>query len=145
MQKTNCVAVLSLLISTVGRPALTQNLPALLVVPNKSVMLVGETRTFRAVGKDGRKQQNVTWSVSSEHAAALTSEGDEATLHATEPYATVTLTAHAGTDSAEASVEIRPGTDCRRDGPLVRQQLARLRHYKNVASSSNRKRPRSLH
>ena len=111
MQKTNCVAVLSLLISTVGRPALTQNLPALLVVPNKSVMLVGETRTFRAVGKDGRKQQNVTWSVSSEHAAALTSEGDEATLHATEPYATVTLTAHAGTDSAEASVEIRPGTD----------------------------------
>ena len=67
-------------------------------------MLVGETRTFRAVGKDGRKQQNVTWSVSSEHAAALTSEGDEATLHATEPYATVTLTAHAGTDSAEAQM-----------------------------------------
>jgi hypothetical protein len=110
MRKTNCAAFLALLtISVIGRMALAQNPPALLVVPSKATMLVGDTRTFRAVGKDGRKQQNVTWNVSPENAATLTTDGDEATLRATEPSATVVLTAHAGEGSAEASIEIHSG------------------------------------
>jgi hypothetical protein len=96
------------MVSMIGRLAFAQNAPALLVVPSKATMLVGDTRTFRAVGKDGRKQQNVTWSVSPEHAATLTVADDEATLRASEPSATVVLTAHGG-DSAEASIEIRSG------------------------------------
>jgi hypothetical protein len=68
MRKTNCAAFLALLVvSMIGRLAFAQTTPALLVVPSKAVMLVGDTRTFRAVGKDGRKQQNVTWDVSPEH------------------------------------------------------------------------------
>jgi hypothetical protein len=111
MRKTNCAAFLVLLmVSMIGRLALAQNAPALLVVPSKATMLVGDTRTFRAVGKDGRKQQNVTWNVSPEHAATLTAADDEATLQASEPSATVVLTAHTGGDSAEASIEIRSGT-----------------------------------
>jgi hypothetical protein len=111
MRKTNCAGVLVLLMAgMVGRPAFAQNPPALLVVPTKAVMLVGETRTFRAVGKDGRKMQNVAWKVSPESAATLTTTDDEATLRATEPSATVVLTARAGDGSAEASIEIRSGT-----------------------------------
>jgi hypothetical protein len=111
MRKMKCAAVLVLfMVGMIGRLAFSQTPPALLVVPTKAIMLVGDTRTFRAVGKDGRKQQNVTWNVSPEHAATLTTEGDEATLQATEPSATVVLTAHAGADSAEASIEIRSGT-----------------------------------
>lgn len=110
MRKMNCAAFLALLtISMTGRLAFTQNPPALLVVPSKATMLVGDTRTFRAVGKDGRKQQNVTWNVSPENAATLTTDGDEATLRATEPSATVVLTAHARGGSAEASIEIHSG------------------------------------
>ena len=111
MRKMNCAAVLAVLtVSVMARPTLAQSPPALLVVPSKAMMLVGDTRTFRAVGKDGRKQQNVTWNVSPEHAVTLTAADDEATLRATEPSATVVLTARAGDDSAEASIEIRSGT-----------------------------------
>jgi hypothetical protein len=111
MRKTNCAAFLALLmLNVIVRMTFAQNPPAFLVVPSKAVMLVGDTRTFRAVGKDGRKQPNVTWTVSPESAAILTTADDEATLRATEPSATVVLTAHAGGDSAEASIEIRFGT-----------------------------------
>jgi hypothetical protein len=111
MRKMKCAAVLALImVDMIGRLAFAQNPPALLVVPSKAIMLVGDTRTFRAVGEDGRKRQNVTWNVSPEHAAKLTTANDEATLQATEPSATVVLTAHAGADSAEASIEIRSGT-----------------------------------
>lgn len=111
MRKTNCAVFLALLtISMIGRLAFAQTPPALLVVPSKEIMLVGDTRTFRAVGKDGRKQQNVTWNVLPEHAVTLTVADNEATLRATEPSANVVLTAHAGGDSAEASIEIRSGT-----------------------------------
>jgi hypothetical protein len=111
MRKMNCcAAVLALLIvGMFDRLAFAQTPPALLVVPSKAIMLVGDTRTFRAVGKDGRKQQSVTSNVSPEH-ATHTTEGDEAALRATEPSATVVLTARAGDDSADASIEIRPGT-----------------------------------
>jgi hypothetical protein len=106
----NRAAFLALLtISMIGRLAFAQNPPTLLVVPSKATMLVGETRTFRAVGKDGRKQQNVTWNVSPENAATLTTDGDEATLRANEPSATVVLTAHAGDHSAQSSIEIHSG------------------------------------
>jgi hypothetical protein len=79
-------------------------------------MLVGDTRTFRAVGKDGRIRHNVRWSVSPADAAELTTNGDEATLRAVTPSSTVALTAYAGGDSAEAKIEIHsdkalaPGT-----------------------------------
>jgi hypothetical protein len=110
MRKINRAAFLALItISMIGRLAFAQNPPALLVVPSKATMLVGDTRTFRAVGKDGRKQQNVTWNVSPENAAALTTDGDEATLRATDLFATVILTAHTGDGSAEASIEIHSG------------------------------------
>ncbi len=72
-------------------------------------MLIGETRTFRAVGKDGRLRHDVRWGVSPEQAAKLTVAGDEATLQAEEPSSTVVLTASAEGDSSEASIEIRSG------------------------------------
>jgi hypothetical protein len=109
MRRMNCCAAFVALLM-VSSLAAAQNPPALLVVPSKAIMLVGDTRTFRAVGKDGRKQQNVTWNVSPERAVTLTAADDEATLRATEPSATVVLTAHSGADSAEASIEIRSGT-----------------------------------
>jgi hypothetical protein len=72
-------------------------------------MLVGDTHTFRAVGKDGRPRHNVRWSVSPDHAAKLTTEGDEVSLNAAEPSSTVVLTAYASGDTAEATIEIRSG------------------------------------
>jgi len=110
MRKMNGAALLALFtISMIGRLAFAQKPPALLVVPSKATMLVGDTRTFRAVGKDGRKEQNVTWNVSPENAATLTTDGDEATLRANEPSSTAVLTAHAGDRSAQASIEIHSG------------------------------------
>ncbi len=113
MRKMMCAAILVLLafgISMTRRPALAQDAPALVVVPTKATMLVGETHTFRAVGKDGRLRHNVRWGVSPEHAAKLTVNGDEATVQAEEPSSTVVLTAYAEGDSSEASIEIRSGT-----------------------------------
>ncbi len=89
--------------------AVAQDVPALSVVPTQATMLVGETRTFRAVGKDGRLRHNVRWGVSPEQAAKLTVAGDEATIHAESPSSTVVLTASAEGDSSEASIEIRSG------------------------------------
>jgi hypothetical protein len=73
-------------------------------------MLVGDTRTFRAVGKDGRLRHNVRWGISPEHAAKLTVQGDEATVQAQETSSTVVLTAYVEGDSSEASIEIRSGS-----------------------------------
>ena len=92
-----------------GRVLLAQDAPALSVVPTKATMLIGETRTFRAVGRDGRLRRNVRWGVSPEQAAKLTVAGDEATLQAEEPSSTVVLTASVEGDSSEASIEIRSG------------------------------------
>ena len=39
--------------------AAAQNPESLSISPGKATMLVGETRTFRAVGKDGRIRHNV--------------------------------------------------------------------------------------
>ena len=75
-------------------------------MPSKATLVVGETRTFRAVGKDGRIQHNVHWSVSPDRAAKLTTNGDEATISAAEPSTAVTLTAQADGDSSEANLEI---------------------------------------
>jgi hypothetical protein len=111
MRKVNCVAVLTLLaLNLVGRPARGQNSAALLVVPSKATMLVGETHSFRAVGKDGKMQRNVSWSVEPENAATLTADGDQATLQANEPSSNVVLTAHTSDFSAQATIEIRSGT-----------------------------------
>jgi hypothetical protein len=107
-----CAAVLVLLacsLNGTGRLVLAQDAPALSVVPTKATMLVGETRTFRAVGKDGRLRHDVRWSVSPEHAAKLTVTGDEATIQAEETSSTVVLSAYAEGDSSEASIEIRSG------------------------------------
>src|SRR4030088_3063936 len=77
---------------------LAQDSPALSVVPSKGTMLVGETHTFRAVGKDGRLRHNVRWNISPEHAAKLTVDNQEATSQAEEPYWSVVLTAYAEGD-----------------------------------------------
>ncbi|MFZ0732492.1 MAG: hypothetical protein WAM79_09225 [Candidatus Sulfotelmatobacter sp.] len=86
--------------------------PATMTVsPNKATMLVGETRTFRAVGKDGRIRHNVRWEISPGYAAAITANGDEATVAAREASPSVMLTASAEGDSADASIEIRAKGD----------------------------------
>src|SRR5580704_9363187 len=112
MRKMMCAAVLVLLscsMNGTGRLVLAQDAPALSVVPTKATMLVGETHTFRAVGKDGRLRHNIRWGVSPEHAVKLTVDGDEATIQAEEPSSAVVLTAYAEGDSSEASIEIRSG------------------------------------
>jgi|SRR6202522_2392893 hypothetical protein len=110
MLKMNCVHRLALLTFTmVAGLAFAQEPPALLVVPSKATMLVGDTHTFRAVGKDGRIQHNVQWSISPDGAASLIINGDEATVKAVEQSSTVVLTANAGGDSSEAIIEIRAG------------------------------------
>ena len=86
-----------------------QGIPALSISPAKVTMLPGETRTFRAVGKDGRIRHNVRWSISPGHAAKLVANGDEAEVEAGTESPTLTLTASAEGDSAEATVEILPG------------------------------------
>lgn len=86
--------------------------PATLTVsPGKATMLVGETRNFRAVGKDGRIVHNVRWSISPEYAATVTKNGDEVTIGAREASPSVLLSAYAEGDSADASIEIRPAGD----------------------------------
>ena len=111
MRKLKCATVLSLLaVNMIGQLAFAQNSTALLVVPSKATMLVGDTHTFRAVGKDGRMRHNVRWSVSSGRAATLTTDGDEATLQANEPSSSLVLTAYAEGDFSEATLEIRSGT-----------------------------------
>ena len=110
MLKINCVRLLALLaVSMVAGLVLAQDPPSLLVVPSKATMLEGDTRTFRAVGKDGRMRHNIQWSISPESAATLTINGDEATVKAMEQSSTVVLTAHASGDSSEAIIEIRSG------------------------------------
>lgn len=109
MRNANCAAMLALLgLLIFGVCAVAQDGPALLVVPSKATMLVGETHTFRAVGPDGHIRHNVSWSVSPASAATLTTDGDEATVRAEEP-SSFALSADANSDSAEASIEVRSG------------------------------------
>lgn len=91
---------------TVSATGSAQEVPALSISPGKVTMLQGETRTFRAVGKDGRMRPNVRWSISPEHAAKLTVSGDEAVVQAQTESTSLTLTAYAEGDSAEATVDV---------------------------------------
>jgi len=84
---------------------------ALTISPDKATMLVGETRTFRAVGRDGRIRHNVRWGISPPHAVTMTVNGDEVAVEAREASPSVLLTAVAEGDSADASIEIRPAGD----------------------------------
>src|ERR1700682_4517967 len=108
MQKLTYAAVLALLAFSMSMTGwvLAQDSPALSVVPSKATMLIGETHTFRAVGKDGRLRHNVRWSVSPDHAAKLTANDDEAPIQADQPPSTVLLTAYEEGESSEASIEI---------------------------------------
>jgi hypothetical protein len=90
-----------------GTPA--EEIPSLTVSPEKVTMSVGETRTFRAVGKDGRPRHGVSWTISPEGAAKLTTNGDEATVTAQQEGSGIILTAHVENDSAEAEIEILAG------------------------------------
>lgn len=106
----NCIVLrLAILLSLISGLGLAQDVPTVLVVPSEATMLVGDTRTFRAVGKDGRILHGVQWSISSDDAAKLTTNDDEAVVNAVEPSASIVLTAHANGESAEASIEIRSG------------------------------------
>lgn len=98
--------------------SLAQNMPALSVSPSKVSMLVGETREFRAVGRDGRIRHNVSWSVTPAHAVSLTQSGDEVTIKAEDVSSAVILTASADSDSAEANIEILSGTS-RKNGTVL--------------------------
>lgn len=63
-------------VAMIGQLAFAQGSNAILVVPSKITMLVGETHTFRAVGKDGHMLRNVSWDLSSDHDAKLTVDGE---------------------------------------------------------------------
>jgi hypothetical protein len=108
MLKMTCAALVGVLtVRVVALLAFAQEPPALLVVPSKATMLVGDTRTFRAVGKDGRPLHNVHWSISPQIAATVTVDGDDAKVKAGEPSSTVVLTAYGSGDFSEAVIEIR--------------------------------------
>ncbi len=110
MRSLNRIASTALLaVCMVGNAGPAQDPPALIISPSKATMLVGDTRTFRAVGKDGRMRHPVRWSVAPENAVTLTTQGDEATLEAREPSSTVVLSGYSAGDSAEARLEIRSG------------------------------------
>lgn len=108
--KSTDMLPLFVFINMIAPLGFSQSPPALLIAPSKATILVGETHTFRAVGKDGRMRHDARWSVSPVQAATLTTEGDEAILEAKEPSSAVLLTAYAGGDTAEARIEIRSGT-----------------------------------
>jgi hypothetical protein len=97
------------LVSALPTSSAMQEIPPLTVSPDKATILLGETRTFRAVGKDGRMRHNVHWSISPEYAAKLTTNGDEAVVQAEQEVSSVVLTAYAEGDSAEAAIDIRSG------------------------------------
>ena len=86
-----------------------QDIPALSISPASATMLKGESRTFRAVGKDGRIRHNVRWSISPQHAAQLTTNEGEAEVQAEAESSAVMLTAYAEGDSAQATIDIRSG------------------------------------
>jgi hypothetical protein len=104
LTRASCIVVLA--VAGLSARAFAQNPPALVISPEKASMIVGETRTFRAVGKDGRIRHNVRWSISPDSAATLTLNGDEATVQAKQASSKAYLTAHAESDSAEATIEI---------------------------------------
>jgi|SRR5579864_5956083 len=111
MRKTHLSpAVLLLAITLSGPLGFAQDSSALLVVPSNVTMLVGETHTFRAVGKDGRMLHNIRWGISPEYAATLTTDGNEATLLAEQISSAVILTAYGSGGSSMARIEIRSGT-----------------------------------
>jgi hypothetical protein len=94
---------------TLSACAFAQDIPSLTVSPEKATMMIGDTRTFRAVGKDGRIRHNVRWSLSPPEAAKLTVNGDEATLQGEQETSAAVLTANADGLSAEATIDIRSG------------------------------------
>lgn len=103
------ILFLAFLTVTFSAWAAAQEIPALSVSPEKATLSVGETRTFRAVGKDGRPRHGVVWTISPEGAAKLTIRGDEATVQAGQVASSVILTAQVAGDSAEAAIEILSG------------------------------------
>jgi hypothetical protein len=103
------VSIAFLAVAMMGQLAFGQGSNAILVVPSKITMLVGEAHTFRAVGKDGHMLRNVSWDLSSDHDAKLTIDGEEATVYAEQPSPNIVLAATTGDGSAEASIEIRSG------------------------------------
>lgn len=110
MKRMNHAASIACLaVAMIGQLAFAQGSNAILVVPSRITMLVGETHVFRAVGKDGHMLRNVSWSLSSDHDANLTADGEEAIIQAGQPSSNIVLTANAGGGSAEASIEIRSG------------------------------------
>jgi len=109
MTARDCVHIVLLFLLSLTASAQTPE--SMTVSPGKATMLVGETRTFRAVGKDGRIRHNVRWTISPEHAATIAVNGDEATVAAKEASPSVLLTASAEGDSADASIEIRAAGD----------------------------------
>jgi hypothetical protein len=107
----NCFQIFLVSAGMMSLSGSAQTLPPITVSPDKATMLVGETHTFRAVGKDGRIRHNVRWGISPQNAAAITMNGDEVTVQAREASPSVLLTASADGDSADASIEIRPAGD----------------------------------
>ena len=88
-------------------PGFAQSPPALTISPDQATMVVGETHTFRATGRDGGMRHNVRWGISPEQSVSLTVNGDEVMVEARNVSSSVLLTAYAEGDPAKATVDIR--------------------------------------
>jgi hypothetical protein len=77
------------------------------VTPAKATMLIGESRSFRAVDSRGHMLTNVHWTISTQGFADLAQSAEVEVV--AKQSGRFTLTAHAGEGFAEAQVEILPG------------------------------------
>jgi hypothetical protein len=90
-----------------------QTAPPVAVTPGSATMMIGETRSFRAVDGSGRFLRHVQWTVSQTGIVEISS-GDEVEVTALTP-GSVTLTARTTSGVGEAHVEVAgkalaPGT-----------------------------------
>jgi hypothetical protein len=91
-----------------GIPGLAQDGSPVSISPAKVTMLVGETRTFRAVDKNGHMLHDVRWSTSQPGMVELRA-GDEVQVTSAQP-GKCSLTARSSQGSGDAEVEVLAGS-----------------------------------
>ncbi len=89
-------------------PLIAQNAPySIAISPASATILVGESRRFRAVDREGHMQRSVYWTISDPAAFAF-EPGDELVLTAKQP-GEFRITVRAGERAAEASIKVLQG------------------------------------
>ena len=103
------------LASLLGATAVTAHPPdRYMITPDKSTMLIGESRVFRMVNQNGQTQHNVTWTISNVD-AFMSTQGDELWASARKA-GEYRLTARTDFAVAEGSItvversQLQPGT-----------------------------------